>query len=93
MTSYSLDLDLVLFIGMLRFLLRIIRYTRFDTSWLETSGLRHTEPCEDDNSSRWLGYGRTSIWMLRQTEVTAPVNADHRLLALLAGGSQKAHKP
>jgi len=32
----------------------------------------------------WLGYGRTSIWMLRQTEVTAPVNADHRLLALLA---------
>lgn len=93
MTSYSLDLDLVLFIGMLRFLLRILRNTRLDTSWLETSGLSHTEPCGDDNSSRWLGCGRTSTWMLRQTEVTGPVNVDHPLPALLAGGSQTAHKP
>lgn len=31
--------------------------------------------------------------MLRQTEVTAPVDLDNCLLALLAGESQKAHTP
>lgn len=51
------------------------------------------KPRGDNDNSRWPTYGRTLTWMLRQTEVTAPVDLDNCLLALLAGESQKAHTP
>jgi len=88
-TGYYLDVDLVAFISLLRFLFRILRRKRFDASWLKTSGLHRLEPSGDDDSSRWPGCGRTLTWMLQQTEAMAPANG--RLLVLLAGGNQIAH--
>lgn len=54
--------------------------------------LRHRQPCKDNDDTHWLGYGKMLTWMLRQTEVTTLMNEDHRLLAPLASGSQKAQK-